>query len=336
MRIKYKTRKTLTQIGSILMVCLIAFGAIMGAVAISKKLNEDTMVIHPQFEVGGLNSVGEYDDTDKTIYTKESFECLGLEVKLDFDSNVKYQAYFYDDLDKFVSCSAVYDESMALTVPANVTHARLVVEPIWDDEVESEDRVCHWYNVYKYANQLEISVLKDQKLPEFENVALWEDLADYDLATLASADVHRISPLSLEYASFVYSENHFENTTVSKIGIPVDAISNPSADNNFTVYVIKEASTYTSVNIVDEYVLTIKADEYSSSSLDKWVYFDVNIPVGDGETLMFGTTTDTIVPHYDREGNECGTLIWKANTANATVFSSTGSLLFDIYVAEEK
>ena len=170
MRIKYKTRKTLTQIGSILLVCLIAFGAIMGAVAISKKLNEDTKIIHPQFEVGGLNAVGEYEDTDKTIYTKESFECLGLEVKLDFDSNVKYQAYFYDDLDKFVSCSAVYDESMALTVPANVTHARLVVEPIWDDDVESEDRVCHWYNVYKYANQLEISVLKDQSVAEPEQI----------------------------------------------------------------------------------------------------------------------------------------------------------------------
>lgn len=169
MKIKYKTRKTLTQIGSILLVCLIAFGAIMGAVAISKKLNEDTKVIHPKFEVGGLNAEGEYKDTDKTIYTKESFECFGLEVKLDFDSNVKYQAYFYDDLDKFVSCSAVFDESMQIDVPESATHARLVVEPIWDDDVDTKDRVCHWYNVFKYANQLEITVLKDQTVEEAES-----------------------------------------------------------------------------------------------------------------------------------------------------------------------
>ena len=162
MKLKYKTRRTLTQILSIVLLCAVGFGAIMGISALSKKLNEETTVIHPSFEVGGLGADGKYVDTDESIYTKDSFECLGLEVKLDFDSNVTYQAFYYDELDKFISATPVYEESLQLSVPENATYARLVVTPIWADDVEDEDRVCHWYDVFKYANQLEITVFKDQ------------------------------------------------------------------------------------------------------------------------------------------------------------------------------
>ena len=164
MKLKYKTKRTLTQILSIVLLCAVGFGAIMGISALSKKLNEETTIIHPSFEVGGLGADGKYVDTDESIYTKDSFECQGLEVKLDFDSNVTYQAFYYDELDKFISATPVYEESLKLSVPADAIYARLVVTPIWGDDVDKDDRVCHWYNVYKYANQLEISVLKDQEV----------------------------------------------------------------------------------------------------------------------------------------------------------------------------
>lgn len=334
----YKTKRTLKQILSVALAGLAAFGAIFGLVKLSEKLKEETKVIHPSFSVGGLNANGEYEETDGSIYTKESFECQGMSVKLDFDSNVSYQAFYYDDLDKYISSSSVYEESMDLAVPETAVYARLEVTPIWADDVEEEDQVVHWYNVAKYANQLEISVLKDQTPPEVEPVALFETLADYDLPLLAdsTSESYRVSPLSLTSASFIYSDNHFENKTVSKIGVPIATLASAASDCHFTVCVIKEASTYTSVEIVEEYTLTIKANEYSSNSLNEWVYFDVNIPIGAGETLMFGRTTDTIVPHYDRKGNESGALIWRANTADSVVFPSTGSLLFDIYVNEVK
>ena len=77
MRIKHKTRKTLKQIGSLLLIGVLICGVIMGSVAISKKLDDDTRIIHPDFKVGGLDENGEYKKTKNTIYTKESFECLG-------------------------------------------------------------------------------------------------------------------------------------------------------------------------------------------------------------------------------------------------------------------
>lgn len=165
MRIKYKTRKTITQILSIVLLCALGVGAVFGVSALSKKLKEDTKVVHPTFEVGGIGDDGRgIADETGSIFTKEAFECQGLEVKLDFDSNVTYQAFYYDDLDTYLSSSEVLDVSKKLAVPANATYARLVVTPIWDVDVKDDDRVVHWYEVIKYSSQLEIFVNKEQEV----------------------------------------------------------------------------------------------------------------------------------------------------------------------------
>lgn len=182
MRIKYKTRKTITQVLSIVLVCALGLGAIFGVSALSKKLKEDTKVIHPTFEVGGINAEGKGDkDMNGSVYTKDSFECKGLEVKLDFDAKITYQVYYYDDLDNYISNSSVYDASASMSVPAEAVYARIVVTPIWDSDVATDDRVCHWYDVAKYSSQLELSVLREQEykapafLEEIENTATKKD-----------------------------------------------------------------------------------------------------------------------------------------------------------------
>ena len=124
MKLNYKTK----QIISIVLVCVIAFGAIMGLSALSKKLDEDMKIITPTFEVGGLdNTTGKYVETEGSIYTKKSFECQGLTIKLDFDSQVKYQVFYYDELDEYIGeCTAEYDESVELVVPENAKFARRI------------------------------------------------------------------------------------------------------------------------------------------------------------------------------------------------------------------
>ena len=163
MKFNYKQRKTLKQVLSILLCGLVIFGAVFGVSALSSKLKEDTKVIRPTFSVGGIdiNGVGNSKSTS-SIYTKEAFEAQGLSVKLDFDAYVKYQAFFYDDLDNYISSSEIYSVSSEVALPSGVTRVRLVVYPIWDGNVDKKDRVCHWYDVYKYSKQLEIRVLKEQ------------------------------------------------------------------------------------------------------------------------------------------------------------------------------
>lgn len=166
---KFKTRRTsLKQIIAIVLTCVVVFA--LGAFVIGNTYDKDTKIINPTFEVGGLDATtGKYVETDGSIYTKESFECQGLTIKLDFDSQVTYQVFYYDELDEYLGeCSEVYDESVELTVPADAKYARIMVTPVWGDDVAKADRVVHWYNVLEYSTQLEISVLKDQEIVEEE------------------------------------------------------------------------------------------------------------------------------------------------------------------------
>ena len=162
MKFNFKRKRTFRKFLSLFMCCLLDFGAVMGTVAITKTIKEDTKVIRPLFSVGGLDDSGKFKSTTASIYTKDAFECKGLSVKLDFDSNVKYQAFYYNKLGEFVSKSEVFTKSNEFTLPSGVTHARFVIYPIWSADVDKEDRVCHWYDVSKYSSQIEIRVLKEQ------------------------------------------------------------------------------------------------------------------------------------------------------------------------------
>ena len=173
MRINYKTRKTISQVLSIVLLVALGVTAIFGVSALSKKLQEDKKIIHPTFEVGSINADGKGNrNDDGSIFTKEAFECAGLEVKLDFDAQIKYSIFYYDDMDTFIMSDEDNTESKKASVPSGASHARLVVTPIWDSKVAKEDRVCHWYDVTKYSSQLEISVDKVQEVAEREYVTL--------------------------------------------------------------------------------------------------------------------------------------------------------------------
>ena len=158
MRIKYKTKKNLTRVLSIVLICLAVFGAACGISTMRGKGDDGKHTINPTFAVGGLNAQGKYFETDESIYTAKAFECEGLEIKLRFDADITYQVFYYNELDNFVSCSTVYTKSAKAVAPNDAEYARLVVTPVWDSEVDLENRVCHWYDIYKYSSQIEVIV----------------------------------------------------------------------------------------------------------------------------------------------------------------------------------
>ena len=90
-----------------LIVGLLLLGVVGGGIVGILKLTDtgklDTKTISStKFSVGGLDSNGKYMNTNTSIYTKEAFECQGLEVSLDFDNEIEYQIYFYDQNNDFV------------------------------------------------------------------------------------------------------------------------------------------------------------------------------------------------------------------------------------------
>ena len=144
-------------------------GSVFGVKAIVEKVKDDQKTIHPTFAVGGLaSSNGEYEDNKDTIYTKDAFSAKGLNIKLDFDSTVQYQVFFYDELGNFAYTSDVMDKGSEFYTPANYT-VRLEVTPEFDN---SEDNEIDWHEVYKYANQLEVRVDKNQDFVKSDYVGV--------------------------------------------------------------------------------------------------------------------------------------------------------------------
>ena len=332
MRISYKTRKTISQALSVVLLCALGFTAIFGVSALSNKLKEETQVIHPTFEVGGIGADGKGNRADDTIYTKEAFECAGLEVKLDFDAQIEYSIFYYTEMDELVNTDEGNTESKKFVVPLDATHARIVVTPIWDKEVEEEDRVCHWYDVTKYSSQLEIKVLKEQTPSEIKSVQLIS--AINTLPDTMFTDDSAYTDLAFSQAGYMYKNaSMLSGKRITKIGLPVGDLKDGCAnDNYFTIYVVK--GNYQNAEVVNSKTLTIVADTYTVDAVNEWVYFDVNIQLAEGETLVFGSANDTIEVRACRTtvDSKCNAY-WKVFTDGVSELPSY-SLLFDIYVAK--
>lgn len=153
---KIKNKKLWKNIGIGCLTGALCLGAVAGLSALAKNAEEDTKVIKPKYEIGALTGTGRYLETEESIYTKDAFECDGLDIELDFRSNVSYMVYFYDTENEFLSATskltANYDETQT---PEKADFARIVITP-------KDDNKISWYEINGYANQLTISVNKEQ------------------------------------------------------------------------------------------------------------------------------------------------------------------------------
>ncbi len=144
-----------------ILVVLLCLGAVGGSIFGILKLTDtgkfDTKKIsNTSFSVGGLDSNGKYMNTNASIYTKEAFECQGLEVSLDFDNEIEYQIYFYDQNNDFVHTTGKLSGAFVKdSVPFFAKYARIVVTPKNDDVVSKLE-------VAKYAGQLTVKVNREQ------------------------------------------------------------------------------------------------------------------------------------------------------------------------------
>lgn len=155
-KINWKSKKTWKNALIIGLACITLVGAIVGLSALFRKSEETTKEINPTFAVGGLTEQGKYLETEESIYTEDAFACQGLDIELDFKSNISYRVFFYDVDKDFISSTTSltsnYDEEIT---PKFSTYARIVITPNDDDKIS-------WYEKNGYANQLTISVNKEQ------------------------------------------------------------------------------------------------------------------------------------------------------------------------------
>ena len=165
LRMKQKTKKNLKKV-LIGVACVGGVALLASGTKVLMDYNEsDVKTIHPTFAIGGLDSNGKYEESETTLYTKEAFECKGLTITLDFENDITYQVFFYDEDGKFVSSSDVLDEKYNDEIPTGATHARVEVTPQWTD-VEEDDQKLDWFDIRTYSKQLTIEVDKVQEEKE--------------------------------------------------------------------------------------------------------------------------------------------------------------------------
>ena len=158
------------------------------------------------YRVGGLDSNGNYMNTDKSIYTKDAFECQGLNCTLNFDNEVTYQIYFYDQNNEFVhttgKLTGSYNSSDILVY---AKYARIVITPKDDNKVS-------YLEVIKYAKQLKTTVYREQGfknytdnlfVPQYTSGYNFSAMNGYVVAENGTVVISKSIPFDSSYSSLL-------------------------------------------------------------------------------------------------------------------------------------
>lgn len=159
---KYKTKSIIKKV-ALALAGIVAVSAVgVGVAKLVEYMQDDLKTISPSFDVGNLGADGKYVNDESTLYTKEAFQCDGLQIKLDFDNEIDYQIFFYDDLDNFIESTEVLSAAYSETVHDG--YARIVIIPNndEDDKIGLTERLT-------YPGQMTIKVAKEQNV-EYLNV----------------------------------------------------------------------------------------------------------------------------------------------------------------------
>ena len=162
-----RKRRTMKKAFRITLAVLLAIGAVFACVSIFGK---DTKTVSSfDFTVGGIGENGEYVKNNQSIYTKDMFECYGLTVEPNFEFDGVYKIFFYNMDREFLSSteelSTIYNEKL----PLDVRYARVMITPAIPEDEDAIAFEIGYLEKLAFANDVTISVDKDQKLNNLVN-----------------------------------------------------------------------------------------------------------------------------------------------------------------------
>ena len=111
------------------------------------------------------------EKSDTTLYTKNAFECQGLEIKLDFDNYISYEVFYYRSNGNFIESSGLITDGYTGELPLFATHARIEITPNWtemgEDYKDVEKQIVKWYETTKYVSQIDVKVSNVQSALDY-------------------------------------------------------------------------------------------------------------------------------------------------------------------------
>lgn len=219
----------------------VVVGAGFGIASLVKPDKVDKLVTYStlsniKYRIGGLDSNGNYMNTDQSIYTKDAFECQGLNCTLDFDNVISYQVYFYDQNNEFVHTTGRLTGAFVQdSVPFFAKYARIVIIPNDDNKVSLTE-------VAKYAKQLKVEMYREQGFKNYtENL--------FEIAKTGTTIVYATGAESTEVEGAAdQSVTNYVDVSMYKEALVIK--SDYTASINNALYLYDENKTWVkSVNI---------------------------------------------------------------------------------------
>ncbi len=322
MNLRNKIKKlNIKQIVLFVIGILLIVGTLAGIIAITS--NPSKKISSSNFKRGALDENGNYIKSNTQLVTEDLFECQGLAIKQDFDSFSCYEIFYYRADKTFIGSTGLLTGDYEKNSFANAKYARVVLTP----ELKEGKEKIGFFDILGYVKEFKITVLKDQSFtPPTEQ--LFKDIEKKFFAT--DADFKSAYTVVLADSPFAMANlEAFENKTITKIGVPISLIADPTVDNYFTFFIVEGDGTNNFIEI-DRIVCTIPANTYKNLSqvtsadigssdisevkpgeylpmfegyykVQEWYYFDVNITIGYNQTLGFGASYDTAVFAYNKD-----------------------------------
>lgn len=255
--------------------------------------DDDLVTINPSYEIGALTSYGKYLESDGAIYTKDAFKCDGLYIQPEFDSTVKYEVFFYDDLGNFVSSTGNIEGYYRDSIPDDATYARIVITPIWDNDIDEEDKSINIFQIRKYSKQLTVKVLKDQKS---KSEKIEDSLASKDEVELTVRgrgiwnNVANIFGASSDSPWFFYNVIDVSKTDKITFKVPTTLLTDKVVYNNGSY----DAFVY--------YNLTDKTNLFASKLVTNEIYNEIRV--------------DGIYTYFELDVSSVNEIVFAVNEAN--------------------
>lgn len=179
-----------------------------------------------------------------------------------------------------------------------------------------------------YVDKETISNLTSENNGIIELFAQWEIDKSGTTEWLLHPEESEFTNLNTPNRPFVYgsinpffligSQNDLQNTVITKLGFYISSVSDLNDSQYITVSVFKDCiksnkktctvsgTTYDTLGgtgLVSKQKVYIPISELSSTTVNKWINIDVNIPIGENEILGISMHDDPVILKYTKEGN---------------------------------
>ena len=142
------------KVGVVLAIIL-AFGLIATLFVKLDRQTTTTTIGGEAYSIGTLDDTGMYAEVDTAIYMRKAITTDGLKCELAEDAKIKYELFFYNKDEEFISSTGDLTADWTGSVPAGAESVKVMITP-----TEDEDGKVSLVEVLGYANQLTITVNK--------------------------------------------------------------------------------------------------------------------------------------------------------------------------------